>query len=129
MKKLKIMIVDDSLITIKKMTLMVKEMGHEVVETACNGKDVVEKYPSACPDIVTMDITMPEMNGIDATTAILATHPNAIIIIVTSHGQENMVVDSIEAGAKGYIMKPIQPELLGKTIERVYKKYSKSKVS
>lgn len=127
MKKLKIMIVDDSTTTTKKMAQMVAAMGHEVIEVAVDGKDAIGKYHTACPDIVTMDITMPDMSGVDATRAILAEHPDALIIIVTSHGQENMVVDSIEAGAKGYILKPIKPEIFEKTIERVFEKYSNVK--
>ena len=129
MKKLNIMIVDDSRTTIKKMAQMVAEMGHEVIEVALAGKDAIGKYHTARPDIVTMDITLPDMSGVDVTKAILAEHPDALIIIVTSHGQENMVVDSIEAGAKGYILKPIKPEIFEKTIERVFEKYSNVKIN
>lgn len=129
MKKLNIMLVDDSTTTTKKMAQMVAEMGHEVIEVAVDGKDAIRKYPTACPDIVTMDITMPNMSGVEATRGILAEHPDALIIIVTSHGQENMVVDSIEAGAKGYILKPIKPEIFEKTIERVFEKYSHAKTN
>ena len=70
-----------------------------------------------------MDITMPDMDGIEATRRILATAPSALVVIVTSHGQEQMVMDAIEAGAKGYILKPVKKEKLAETLETVTAKY------
>lgn len=121
------MIVDDSALTIKKIANIMEEAGHSVVKVCDTGSSAVEAYPIFLPDIITMDIMMPDMNGIDATNAILSKHPDALIVIVTSHGQEQMVVEAIDAGAKGYILKPINQETLCKTIEKVYERYGSSK--
>ena len=120
---MRVMVVDDSTITIKKITTMLAEMGHAVVRTARSGTEAIEVYAGCAPDLVTMDITMPELDGIEATRAILERHPQALIVVVTSHGQEQMVLDALDAGAKGYILKPIKKEKFQQTIERVAKKY------
>lgn len=124
MKVLNIMVVDDSMIMIIQLTKMFKEMGHEVIASARTGLEAVDKYMIYKPDIVTMDITMPDMNGIDSSKMILDQDPNALIIMVTSQGQEQLVVDSITIGAKGYVLKPIHPEKLKETVEQVYMRYS-----
>lgn len=124
--ELKIMIVDDSLIMVSNLTLMITEMGHEVVGTARSGSEAVTKFKKLNPDIVTMDITMGDISGIEAVEKIMNINPDAIIIMITSHGQEKMVLDAINAGAKGYLLKPIKNENLKKVITDVYKKYGKS---
>jgi len=121
------MIVDDSALTIKKIANIAQEVGYSVVKVCDTGRDAVEAYPIFLPDIITMDITMPEMNGIETTKAILSKYPNALIVMVTSHGQEQMVLEAIDAGAKGYILKPINQETLCKTIEKVYERYGNIK--
>jgi two-component system chemotaxis response regulator CheY len=124
MSSLRIMVVDDSALTAKKLQKILEEAGHRIVSLCTTGRGAVDAYATVRPDIVTMDIAMPDMNGIDASRAILAQAPEAIIIMVTAHGQEQMVVEAIDAGAKGYLLKPIRPETLCETIERVYKKYA-----
>jgi two-component system chemotaxis response regulator CheY len=124
MSSLKIMIAEDSLITIKKITKMLESMGHEVVHSARTGSEAVERYPELKPDLVSMDITMPDMDGIEATRRIMASDPSALIIMVTSHGQEQMVLDAIEAGAKGYVLKPINADKLQDVIERAVARYN-----
>ena len=119
MTGLRVLVVDDSLLTIKRISAMLAELGHETVATAGTGNQAVAAYAESRPDIVTMDIVMPDMNGIDATRLIVEKHPHARIIIVTSHGQERMVVDSLAAGAKGYVMKPIKPERLADMLTKV----------
>jgi len=119
MKPLRVMVVDDSLIITKKLTQLLEEMGHSVVATARSGKEALEKYDFETMDLVTMDITMPEMDGIEATRGILHTDPNATVIMITSHGQEQMVIQSIEAGAKGYILKPFDAAKVKETIQHV----------
>lgn len=123
MKSLNILVVDDSLITIKKLTQLLEKIGHNVIAHARTGHEAIEQYKLTKPDLVTMDITMPGMNGIEVTKIIIEEDPNALIIMVTSHGQEQMVVDSIEVGAKGYILKPIKSDQLQEAIEKVYEKY------
>ncbi len=123
MKSLRILVVDDSGLTVKKMAKLLEELGHQVVAMASTGQQAVDVYAEAAPDVTTMDITMPDMDGIEATRRILAVHPGACIIIVTSHGQEQMVMDAIEAGAKGYILKPVKQEKLAETLATVAAKY------
>jgi two-component system, chemotaxis family, chemotaxis protein CheY len=115
---LTVMIVDDSLIMIQKLKIMVTELGHEVVRVCKDGDEAVRDYPLVKPDLVTMDITMPGMDGVDAVKAIRAGDPRARCIMVTSHGQEAMVVRAIEAGAVGYVLKPVAKERLAEVIGR-----------
>jgi two-component system chemotaxis response regulator CheY len=84
--------------------------GFEVVGEAQNGRESVEMYQSLKPDLVTMDITMPEMDGLQALKEIKAIDPNAKVIMCTAMGQKNMVVEAIQAGAKDFIVKPFQPD-------------------
>lgn len=132
MSKLEIMAVDDSALTLKKLTAMLEGLGHQVVKTCKSGMEAVDTFKYfkekglARPDLVTMDITMPEMDGISATRRILALDPQALIIMVTSHGQEQMVIEAIEAGAKGYVLKPFKPEKLKASIDQVVSRYKES---
>jgi two-component system chemotaxis response regulator CheY len=117
------MVVDDSGLTVKKMVKLLEELGHEVAAVAATGQQAVDEYAAVAPDMVAMDITMPDLDGIEATRRIMAAAPDARIVIVTSHGQEQMVMDAIEAGAKGYILKPVKLEKLKETLETVAAKY------
>jgi two-component system chemotaxis response regulator CheY len=116
MEPLKIMVVDDSLITIKKLSAMLSQLGHTVVRTAATGREALQTYAECEPDLVTMDITMPDMDGIEATRLIRDRFPNALIVMVTSHGQEKMVLDALQAGAKGYVLKPFRADKLEEVI-------------
>lgn len=122
---LKVLIVDDSLIIRKKITKSIEKLGHEVIFAAQNGKEAIEAYNAKKPDLVTMDITMPDMDGISAVKAIIADNPEAKIIMVTSHGQEDMVIKSIQAGAVGYMLKPITEDKLSQSIAEVFPEYAK----
>ncbi|MBF0507637.1 MAG: response regulator [Deltaproteobacteria bacterium] len=123
MKSLSFMLVDDSNITIKKLTNMIEELGHRVIFVANTGQHAANEYMAVKPDMVTMDITMPDMDGIEATRRIVAQDKNALIIMITSHGQEQMVIEAIEAGAKGYVLKPVNKDKLKEHIEQVFAKY------
>ncbi|MBF0469633.1 MAG: response regulator [Desulfamplus sp.] len=125
MTSLNFMVVDDSAITTRKMAKMIEDLGHKVVGIARTGREAVEKYEEFNPDMVTMDITMPDMNGIEATKQICKKYKDALIIMVTSHGQEQMVVDAIKAGALGYVIKPFKEETLKSSIERLLNKFWK----
>lgn len=118
-----VFVVDDSLITVRKLVQMLEDLGYKVVGFAQTGNDALAKYRELQPNLVTMDITLPDMSGIDVVRRILEQDSKALIIMITSHGQEKMVVDSIEAGAKGYVMKPVKPEILKETIEKVFAAY------
>ncbi|KJS15947.1 MAG: chemotaxis protein CheY [Peptococcaceae bacterium BRH_c4b] len=105
------------------MRMMIKNIvaknGYEVVGEAENGKQAVEMYANSSPDVVTMDITMPEMDGIDGVKAIRSIDPNAVIIMCSAMGQQSMVMDAIQAGAKDFIVKPFQQDRLLQALERV----------
>jgi two-component system chemotaxis response regulator CheY len=94
--------------------MMIKDIltknGYKVVGEAENGQVAVEKFRELKPDLVTMDITMPEMDGIAAVREIKALDPEARIIMCSAMGQQAMVIDAIQAGAKDFIVKPFQPE-------------------
>src|SRR5579883_1974929 len=107
------------------MRMMIKGIlsknGFEIVGEAQNGAEAIEKYKSLRPDVVTMDMVMPGVDGITAVRAIVADDPDAKIVMCTSMGQEALLNEAIEAGAKTYITKPFQPakilESIGKVLE------------
>jgi two-component system chemotaxis response regulator CheY len=121
---LKVLIVDDSLIIRKKISKLLEKLGHEVVYDAKNGQEAIDAFNSKKPDLVTMDITMPDMDGITAVGHIIKDNHDAKIIMVTSHGQEDMVIKSIQAGAVGYMLKPITEDKLVAAIGEVYPEYA-----
>ncbi len=114
----KVLIVDDAAFMRMLLKDIITKAGYEVVGEASNGAEAVEKYKELKPDIVTMDITMPEMNGIEATKEILKIDPNANIIMCSAMGQQMMVVEAIQAGAKDFIVKPFQQ---GRVVEALSK--------
>lgn len=116
---LKVIIADDSIITVKKLTVLIEGLGHHVVAAVSSGEAALEAYRLHRPDLMTMDISMPDMDGVRATAAIVAEFPDARIMMVTSHGQERMVIDSLEAGALGYVLKPVRFEKLSDMIAKV----------
>lgn len=118
-----VLIVDDSQITVRKIAQLLEDLGYRVLGFAQTGEAALEQYRALHPDLVTMDITLPDMSGIDVVRQILSEDTQALIVMITSHGQEQMVIDSIEAGAKGYVMKPVKPEVLKETIEKVFSTY------
>jgi two-component system chemotaxis response regulator CheY len=115
----RVMITDDALfmrVTLKNLLI---NSGYDVVAEAVNGKDAVERYKALKPDVVFMDITMPEMEGIAATRAIKESDPNARVIMCTAMGQKHLVIEAIQAGAKDFIVKPFSPERVLESIEKV----------
>lgn len=126
MTYLQVLVVDDSLITVKKLSSMLTALGHRVLRTAASGVEALAAYEAYKPDLVTMDITMPDMDGIEATRRIKARFPEALIIMVTSHGQEKMVLDALKAGAKGYVLKPFKEDKLREVIETALKRNIRS---
>lgn len=105
---------------------MVKKGNHEVVGEAENGEEAVRLYRELQPDIVTMDITMPVMNGIEAIREIMKINSNANIIVCSAMGQQKVVVEAIEAGAKDFIIKPFDESRVLETIDRILKKSDSS---
>jgi two-component system chemotaxis response regulator CheY len=119
LETLNVMVVDDSPIIVRKLTALLNTLGYNVIKTAEDGAEAVEDYKQYKPDIVTMDVTMPKMDGIEATQAIISEFPDAKIVMVTSHGQETMVLNALKAGAKGYILKPFHQQKVYETIQKV----------
>ncbi|MBU6430123.1 MAG: response regulator, partial [Cyanobacteria bacterium REEB65] len=99
-----------------------EERGWQVVGEAANGKEAVESYQALQPDVVTMDITMPEMDGIAAVKAIVALDPKARIVMCTALGQQDMVVEAVRSGAKDFIVKPFKKERVFAAVEGVLAK-------
>lgn len=124
---LKVLIVDDSLIIRKKITKLIVKLGHEVIFSAKNGQEAIDAYTEHKPDLVTMDITMPDMDGITAVKHIIKSDSKASIIMITSHGQEDMVIKSIQAGAVGYMLKPITEDKLAESIGEIFIEYAVDK--
>lgn len=114
----KALIVDDAAFMRVTLKNVLEPAGYEVQE-AENGAVAVEKYGVFKPDVVTMDITMPEMDGIQAVRRIVGSDPNAKVVMVSALGQESMVKDAILAGAKDFIVKPFQPDRILDAIRKV----------
>ena len=115
----KVLIVDDAAFMRMMLKDILQKNDFEVVAEAENGKAGVAAYQKHKPDIVTMDITMPEMNGIDAVKAIKALDPNVKIVMVSAMGQQPMVIEAIQAGANDFIVKPFKPERVIEAITKV----------
>jgi len=115
----KIMLVDDTKFMRMMLANILKPKGFEIVAEASDGLEAIDKYKETKPDIVTMDIVMPNMEGIDAVRNIVSGDSNAKIIMVTAVGQESKVKEAIQAGAKGYIVKPFQAPQVLEEIEKV----------
>jgi two-component system chemotaxis response regulator CheY len=115
----RILIVDDAAF----MRMMIKDIlsknGYEVVGEAENGARALEKYKETLPDLVIMDITMPEVDGIQAVKNIKSIDGNAKIIMCSAMGQQAMVIESIQAGAKDFIVKPFQADRVVDAVKRI----------
>src|SRR5476651_682868 len=105
MERLNVMMVDDSSVAAHVLSSILTNLGHKVVRTARTGAEAVIGYRACNPDVLIMDITMPGMDGIAATEKILASCPDARIIVVTSHAETSVVVKARAAGAKSYLLK------------------------
>lgn len=115
----RILIVDDAAF----MRMMVKEIltknGYEVAGEAENGQKAIEKYKELTPDLVIMDITMPEIDGIEAVKQIKQGDPNAKIVMCSAMGQQAMVIEAIQAGARDFIVKPFQADRVLEAVKKV----------
>ena len=117
----RILIVDDAAF----MRMMIKDIltknNYEVVGEAENGLKAIEKYKELTPDLVLMDITMPELDGIQAVRLIMEHDSKARVVMCSAMGQQAMVIESIQAGAKDFIVKPFQAERVIEAIQKVLK--------
>jgi len=106
----RILVVDDAAFMQKMVTDALTKGGHEVIGEAGNGTEAVEQYQSLKPDLTTLDITMPEKDGLSALKDIIALDPSAKVIMCSALGQESKVLESIKLGAKDFVVKPFQVE-------------------
>lgn len=117
---MRVLIVDDSLMMRMEMKVVMESLGHEVVYMAKDGEEAINKYTETSPDFVTMDITMPNMNGIQALKHIIDDDSNAKVLMVTSSGLENLVIEAINLGAVGYILKPATVDTMKESIHKIF---------
>ena len=114
----KILIVDDATFIRTMVKDILVPRGYEIAGEATNGNEAVKKYVELKPDLVTMDITMREKDGLEAARDILAKYPDARIIMVTALGQEKMLMDSIKLGVRDFVVKPFEPKRILSAVEK-----------
>jgi two-component system chemotaxis response regulator CheY len=114
-----VLVCDDAVFMRTLLSDILQQAGFSVIGEAETGALAVERYKELRPDVVTMDIVMPDMGGIDAVRAITAFDPTARIIMCSAMGQQALVVEAIQAGAKDFVVKPFQPSRVLEAIQRV----------
>ncbi|HEY9898581.1 MAG TPA: response regulator [Pantanalinema sp.] len=119
---LRVLIVDDALFMRRCIAKLIEEKGWKVAGEACSGREAIALYPTLKPDVVTMDITMPDGDGLAAARAIIADDPGARIVMCSAVGQQDMLVAAVKAGAKEFIVKPFRKERVIAAIEAVLTK-------
>lgn len=115
----RVLVVDDAAFMRMMIKDILKKGGYEVVGEAEDGMRAIEKFRELNPDLVTMDITMPDMDGITAVREIRGINPKANIIMCSAMGQQAMVIDAIQAGAKDFVVKPFQPDRVLEAVRKV----------
>jgi len=115
----RILIVDDTLFMRVKLKGLLEKCGYQVVGEAANGLEAIDKFKVLSPDIVLMDITMPEMDGISALKEIKSIETKAIVVMVSAMGQERSVKEAIAAGARNFVVKPFQDDKIKDVLARL----------
>lgn len=121
----KVLIVDDSRTSRKVLADVLTRMGLEVIGEAVNGEDGFLKYKELRPDIVTMDITMPVMNGLESLLLIKHEDENAKVIMITAAGQKNNLMQAVKAGAEEFLTKPLEEEEIRRVMSEVIDRMEK----
>jgi two-component system chemotaxis response regulator CheY len=119
---MRVLITDDAMFMRRMLSDILEKGGHTVCGEAATGKEAVERYKELKPDLVTMDIIMPDMSGIEAVKEIKKFDPKARILMVSAMGQQALVLEAVQAGALDYVVKPFQPSRVLESIERIIKK-------
>ena len=114
-----VLICDDAVFMRTMVGDILQQAGYEIVGEAATGTQAVEKYKELKPDLVTMDIVMPEMGGIDAVREICKHDPGAKVLMCSAMGQQALVVEAIQAGARDFVVKPFQPSRVLEAVQRV----------
>ena len=120
--KARVLIADDASFMRQMIREIIEPEGYEVVGEATDGVEAVEQYTSLHPDLVTMDIVMPKRSGIDAVKGILEKTPDACVVMCSALGQETLVMEALQAGAKDFIVKPFKPDNVIGTLQKVLEK-------
>ena len=120
--KPRVLIADDASFMRQMIREIIEPEGYEVVGEATDGDEAVEQYDSLHPDLVTMDIVMPKRSGIDAVKEIIGKAPDACVVMCSALGQEALVMEALQAGAKDFIVKPFKPDNVLETIKKVLEK-------
>jgi len=115
----RVLVCDDAIFMRTMISDILTGAGYEVVGEAESGVQAIERYRSLHPDLVTMDIVMPDMGGIDAVRQIVKEDANAKILMCSAMGQQALVVEAIQAGAKDFVVKPFQPSRVLEAVQRV----------
>jgi len=115
----RVLVCDDAIFMRTMISDILSGAGYEVVGEAETGLQAIERYRSLRPDLVTMDIVMPDMGGIDAVREIVKEDANAKILMCSAMGQQALVVEAIQAGAKDFVVKPFQPSRVLEAVQRV----------
>jgi two-component system, chemotaxis family, chemotaxis protein CheY len=118
----RVMIVDDAMFMRNMLKNIILDMGYDVICEARNGFEAIELYQEHQPDVVTMDITMPDMDGYTAVTEIIKIFPNARIIMCSAVGQQRMILNAMMAGAKDFIVKPFDKDRVRDSLTKVLDK-------
>ncbi|SDD41222.1 two-component system, chemotaxis family, response regulator CheY [Paenibacillus sp. UNCCL117] len=116
----KILIVDDSLFMRVLLRNVIHELGYETVVEAANGVEALSKYADEQPDVVTLDITMPEMDGITALEKIIHMNPAAKVIMVSAMGQQALLIRAVSMGASDFIVKPFSKERVREALKKAF---------
>lgn len=115
----KLMIVDDSNIIRSKIRRSHDEQKFSLVATASNGKEAVEMYKNNEPDVITMDLTMPEMDGLECIEKLMSINPNVAILVVSALSDKATGIEALELGARGFLLKPFTEEQLSEALEEL----------
>jgi two-component system chemotaxis response regulator CheY len=118
-KPVRFLVVDDSVFARKNLAKMIESFGGQVAGEAGDGCTAITEYDRTQPDIVLMDITMPQMEGIEAAERIVRQHPDARIVMVSSVGYQENIVAALQKGARHFVQKPVKPEVLYEVIKYV----------
>jgi len=114
----RVLVVDDAVFMRKVVSDALVKGGHEIIGEAANGQEAVDRFQELKPEVMTLDITMPEKDGLAALKEIIAMDPQARVVMCSALGQESKVLEAIKAGAKDFVVKPFQPDRVLSAIEK-----------
>lgn len=117
---LKIIIVDDSKVFRKMLKAFFTENGHEVIGEAGNGQEALKLLETCTPDLITLDITMPVMDGIETLKQIKTNYPDQKVVMVSAAGQNSKIIDALKIGASDFIQKPFDPEDISVVLSKLF---------